>query len=271
MLMLMSMVLRLNSDYLTKFALMGEKLDSKSPETSTTIEGDLIEDTTIPTYRLPVKITLSATDLPIETSLGVENTFYKVNMLDWGKYIAPIEIGETGEYTLKFFSVDRDHNSELSKEYHFKIMNEKQPEIKIRYDNPKKSYLITDTDGNMPKSIMNEDENTILTFINGSKNTTLTIRQKGEQNKSDIQLISLKYNYEPPIYFSSSMFATKLKGPDLQWQMYNVEDTSHIKIEYSDKNKRSIIKEDDKKPISLEGIKTIILETNKGFINYHLE
>ena len=52
-------------NHLTKFALMGEKLDSKSPETSTTIEGDLIEDTTIPTYRLPVKITLSATDLPI--------------------------------------------------------------------------------------------------------------------------------------------------------------------------------------------------------------
>ncbi len=100
---------KISINHLTQFALMGEKLDTIKPQTSIDIDGTLYANHT---YMSPVELTFDATDEPLKESLGVEYILYKVNDANWQEYIHPVVIDKQGEYTISFYAVDGDGNSE---------------------------------------------------------------------------------------------------------------------------------------------------------------
>ncbi len=100
---------KISINHLTEFALMGEKLDSIKPQTSIDIDGTLYASHT---YVSPVEMTLDATDEPLQESLGVEYILYKINDSNWQEYVDPVVIDKQGDYTVSFYAVDGDGNSE---------------------------------------------------------------------------------------------------------------------------------------------------------------
>lgn len=94
-------------NHLTEFALMGEKLDAIPPESNITVEGTQIDD-----YYLPgVMISISVVDDQTE-SLGVENTFYRINGEEMQIYTEALALTEKGTYQIEYYSVDGDGNEE---------------------------------------------------------------------------------------------------------------------------------------------------------------
>lgn len=105
-------------DHMTEFAFMGEKLDSIAPETTADIVGT---SDVSGVYTNAVKLSLQSDDLPLEHSLGIAYTLYKLNDADWEKYNNIITVSEQGIYNLSYFSQDNDHNKEDAKTLTFTI------------------------------------------------------------------------------------------------------------------------------------------------------
>ena len=104
-------------DHMTEFALFGEKLDTIPPVTTIEISGTKEGEY----YTSPVQFILSATDEPIDTSLGVLYTGYSINDAVWTEYTEPVTIADEGEYTIEFYSEDGDGNIESSQLLAFTI------------------------------------------------------------------------------------------------------------------------------------------------------
>jgi len=95
-------------NHLTEFAIFGTPLDSVPPETNAELNGLMLDEY----YLENAILTLSALDTPQETSLGIEHTLYRVNEGEMKVYENPIEVSSPGTYTVEYYSVDRDGNSE---------------------------------------------------------------------------------------------------------------------------------------------------------------
>jgi hypothetical protein len=97
------------SVYLTRYALMGELIDTIAPTTYISIEGNIREDNK---YEKPIKIELFAKDN--EGGFGVAQTIYGIED-DWEIYESPFTISESGNYTIKFQTSDNVNNLEKIK------------------------------------------------------------------------------------------------------------------------------------------------------------
>jgi hypothetical protein len=91
------------------------------PVTTCTLNGELNGDI----YVSNVTVTLTATD----NGSGVGYTKYKLDAGTWTTYTTPFIISEDGSYTVSFYSVDRNGNTEQEKQSTFLI--EQHPHITI--------------------------------------------------------------------------------------------------------------------------------------------
>ena len=104
-------------DHMTEFALMGKRLDSEAPMTSIAISGTKEGEY----YTSPVLFSLTASDGPTGTSLGVSYTGYSINDAVWTEYTEPVTIADEGEHTIEFYSEDGDGNGETANQVIFTI------------------------------------------------------------------------------------------------------------------------------------------------------
>lgn len=123
-------------NHLTQFAFMGEKLDTIAPITEVLINNEAIG---ITTFYEPITILLQSTDAPSEHSLGIDYAMYKVNNNEWQLYTEPFLLSDTGPYSISFYSIDKDGNSEEIKNVHF-VITEFIPIPTIEDDKKKLSY-----------------------------------------------------------------------------------------------------------------------------------
>ena len=104
-------------DHMTEFALIGKRLDSEAPLTSIAISGTKEGEY----YTSPVLFSLTASDGPTGTSLGVSYTGYSINDAVWTEYTEPVTIAYEGEHTIEFYSEDGDGNGETANQAIFTI------------------------------------------------------------------------------------------------------------------------------------------------------
>ena len=110
-------------NHLTQFALMGNPLDAIAPVTEAVLTGTLLGDL----YQDEVNLTLQATDTPVETSLGVEHTFYRINAGEMQVYGEPVAFLTPGTFTVEYYSMDGDGNSEEMKSVSFTVIPQPTP------------------------------------------------------------------------------------------------------------------------------------------------
>ena len=108
----------INTNHFTDFGLFGEKLDSVSPVTSANIYGNLDKSGV---YTSIVAVALTATDEPVGKSLGIDHISYKINSGNWQTYLYPLSFLTEGNYTITYFSQDKDGNTEKTKSLNFTI------------------------------------------------------------------------------------------------------------------------------------------------------
>ena len=95
-------------NHLSQFTLLGELLDSVSPITTAALSGSLHTNNI---YTSAVELILTALDEQV-SSLGVANTYYKINSGDWTDYIGSVLFSTEGSYIIEYFSIDGDDNVE---------------------------------------------------------------------------------------------------------------------------------------------------------------
>ena len=110
---------RTEVNHLTDFMVMGEKIDSVPPVTTLDIDGTEINGSYIP----GATISLHATDEPSETSLGVENMYYRINEGEMLVYTEAFQLENEGDYEIEYYSVDGDGNEEQMKRTSITIQN----------------------------------------------------------------------------------------------------------------------------------------------------
>ncbi len=112
-------------NHLTQFALVAERLDTTPPVTTASLSG--LEGQT-KWFRSDVQLTLEAIDN--EAGLGVDYTLYRLPGKDWEQYKEPLLFSSEGEYTIEFYSVDKDENRETIKSVEFNI-DKTAPEVSL--------------------------------------------------------------------------------------------------------------------------------------------
>lgn len=103
-------------DHMTYFALMAERVDTIPPTTNINFQGEMGDDKW---FRSDVKVSLEALDN--ENGLGIYYTGISTNDEDWSMYTDPLYYDQEGSYSLSFYSVDNDENTEDTKKETFFI------------------------------------------------------------------------------------------------------------------------------------------------------
>ena len=83
-----------------------------------------------PWYKTPVTVTLTATD----NSVGVKNTYYRINAGSWQTYTTPFAVSGSGQMTIDYRSVDFNDNWEAMKTASFNVDSE--PPVNPQVTNP---------------------------------------------------------------------------------------------------------------------------------------
>jgi len=98
--------------------------DTTPPETTCTLDGEMLDEV----YIGPVTVTLEATD----DLTGVDYTMIKIDEGDWQTYDDdPVEISESGEHTIYYYSVDNNDPPNTEDEQSTTFTIEYQPELII--------------------------------------------------------------------------------------------------------------------------------------------
>ena len=95
-------------NHLSQFTLLGEQLDRISPVTTAALSGSLHTNNI---YTSAAELILTALDEQA-SSLGVVNTYYKINSGEWINYTDKVVFSTDGLYVVKYFSIDGDDNIE---------------------------------------------------------------------------------------------------------------------------------------------------------------
>ncbi len=101
--------------------------DSTAPVTSYTKSGTIGIS---PWYKTPVTVTLTATD----NSVGVKNTYYRINAGSWQTYTTPFAVSGSGQMTIDYRSVDFNDNWEALKTANFYV--DTQPPVNPHVTDP---------------------------------------------------------------------------------------------------------------------------------------
>ncbi len=266
-------------NHLTQFALMGKRLDTTAPVTSVLFEGDEGKKNN---FRSDVTVSLAPTDN--EGGLGVDYSAITIKGPDiekeWDVYKGPLFFSSEGSYTVQYYSVDKDGNTEEVKTAEFSI-DKTPPEAEIVYDLQTQDAIIIGHDGinGAAVSEISLGKNKEKVVIADDAGNTLTILDKDHEKgkKAVLNIYSLQYNESDPFNLDEnkiSFTSSNDKDDTLKslTQVYQVQGVEKVKLDYNAKtNKTKVIwkvKGLDKEKEQIDGIKILKLITNNGVINY---
>ena len=269
-------------NHLTKFAFMGEKKDNIAP--LTTLFGNNMEIDETATYHEPVNITLVATDEPSTDSLGIENTFIKINDQDWQIYSEPIELSDVSNYIIRYYSVDTDGNAENIHTNSIAINEDQldQPEIQISFDVNLNQFIIksiNENDSFTENLIQKKDRllNEYISSNNDHKITLLTYYPENDE-KNIVKFKSIQYdNNEPQILekYKLITFTKENKGIEKYIQVLQKGDEERIRLAYNALKDETVVVLKNNGIITnreiLSGYKKLIIFTQIGNLQYTIQ
>ncbi len=251
--------------HLSYFTLAGEPADTIPPETKITLAG---EEGEIGWFRSNVSVTLTPDD---KKGSGVDYTAYRVNDGEWEEYIQAFEFELDGEYTIFFYSVDKDENIEETKEITINIDKE-IPEAEI-YFNPNSRKIEI--------SPLNK-EDSVETKQRRWKRTTYTLSDKAG-NYLEINTIRRKHKHSDTITINYLKYSdgTKVshfpnnlhikykyrKGELYKLSQLWIKEWEMYKFNYkakTDKSKIIIRRKKERERIIEDGLKLLYLTTDNG-------
>ncbi|MDP2632621.1 MAG: peptidoglycan DD-metalloendopeptidase family protein [Candidatus Curtissbacteria bacterium] len=201
-------------NHLSYFALMAEKLDITVPTTTASLTGSQGQ---IGWYRSDVQVSLNAQDN--QGGLGVDYTLYKINNEDWKQYANPLPFNNEGNYTIQFYSVDKDENIENIKSVNFNIDKtqpvvtahiERSPDFNNWYNRPVRiSFLAVDNESGIDLCIEP------ITY-SGPDTATALVSGNCTDNAGNIGEGSLNFMYDdtlPEVYIQAT--------PNIIWSPNN--------------------------------------------------
>ena len=274
------------TNHLTQFALLGEKLDSIAPVTQILLSGtETLLENELETFNSPVTVSFISLDEPTEYSLGIDYTMYQINEGEWQKYEHPITFSEFNSYNINFYSIDKDGNAEETKSSSFEIKEEimQQLEFQIIFDTETEQILVKPLD---PKSEVTYDQIQIkkksynrYTAKNGANKTTL-ITYTPDRNERDIlKFYSLQYNENEPHIFTKNKYIifNKKNKKDVEKliQIFQHEDDERIRLTYNNiKDITNVVTKMNGQPklkTVENGFKKLIIKTQNGELVYQIE
>jgi hypothetical protein len=149
-------------------------------------------------YVNPVTVTLTATD----SQSGVDKTEYSLdNGVNWHPYLAPVTVGEQGQYTMIYRSTDKAGNMEAVKTIRFNI---KTSMVTVRlsdstgnplsggivkyYDGGWKEFGVTDASGTVSKSMQDKSYSFSMTYEGTTKQK---VQNTGTDGTVDFQTVKV--------------------------------------------------------------------------------
>ncbi|KKS41628.1 MAG: hypothetical protein UV61_C0016G0001 [Candidatus Gottesmanbacteria bacterium GW2011_GWB1_43_11] len=222
-------------DHLTQFALVGELKDTTAPQTQILFNGTNINPGQ---FAPPVEISLPSSD--IEGS--VSYTLYNLNDSGWQQYLTPFQLADPGEYTIQYYSVDIEENTETSKSVSFTIISDTTPpEVDISFDSQTLTPVFTAIDENpvtetveaLPK---NRERHTFTdTFANQLVFTGIYTL---EDQIAQFRIESLQYNTDPIIIPEANILEVRYLNPassvtNVFGQEWIIKDELQLKLVYT--------------------------------------
>ena len=272
------------TNHLTQFAVMGEKIDSLAPSTNAIISGTPTNNTNEYTNETPVIVSINATDEPTIGSLGIDYTTIKINDGEWKQYTEPLSFIEIGEYKISYYSVDKDGNIEDARESVFSIANTIELEAEISFDFENNHFVISAKDQTVPISteiikIKKKEYDQTTLSAQSSQLTMLSISEDTKKNH-ELNIKSLQYNDEIPYELLKNSFKIEYdkdpskKEPTKITQNLNISKQVKVTLVYNKKRDTTfvIINENGTKhKEEIDGFKKLRITTEKGDIIYSVE
>ncbi len=261
--------------HFSQYAVMAEQLDISPPVTTVQLTGSTGTDGW---YKSEVIAVLSAEDNGSGVSYGV----YSLNGEDWEEYIEPIHFSTEGGNKLYFLSHDNAGNTEEVKSVEFSI-DKTIPEAKVFIDLDKMDLAVLGIDDNpvvtasSPNLVTKKKDDGVYTITDLAGNSLmLDVRDRDKDKKDRFRIHSLQYNSETPIILDKNFFNVDFSGKkenlNIREQNFELKGETKIRIQYDHKkNQSKIITKDagsEKVKDVRNGLTTLILQTNKGALEY---
>ncbi len=269
------------TNHLTQFAVMGEKIDSVAPSTNTIISGTPTNNPNEYTNETPVIVSINTTDEPVIGSLGIDYTIYKINDEEWKQYEDPLPFNEIGEYDIFYYSVDKDGNIEDVKELVFSIVNHIELEAEITFDFENNQFLIGAKNQTVPVSTeiikIKKKEYDQTTLSASSNRLILVSTSKHTKKTHGLTIKSLHYNDSTPYELLKNIFKIEYdkdpskKEPTKIKQTLNISKQVKVTLVYNKKKditNVTINENGNKQKDEINGFKKISLYTFESQLQY---
>ena len=251
--------------------------DTLAPKTTTSATGTKGQNGW---YTSDVTVTLSATDLPLAVSSGVNETKYSLDKgvtLKTYDSASPLVITTEGTTTIQYYSTDNAGNKEATSTLEIKI-DKTAPEAKVSVDATTKDLLVAGVDLN-PTTVTKDASNT-YTITDLAGHTTKLFFQKTFLGKllTFAKLTGVQYDTATKVILPSSSFVylwnPLANPPVLLSQTIVVNDTYGIEAVY-DKSKNQTTVLLKKKGVQIQkqtftGLRVIKLTTSKSVVGYEI-
>ena len=273
-------------NHLSQFAVMGEKIDSIAPITTAIISGTPTSNPNEYTNESQVTMNIDATDEPVEGSLGIDYTVYKVNDDKWQIYENPLSFSELGEYKISYYSVDKDGNIEDVKESLFSIVEQKQIDLEaqIIFDFESNNFVISAKDQTVPISTeiikIKKKEYDQSTLSTPSDKLIILSTSKDTKKAHELAIKSLKYDDETQTELQKNTFKVSFdkdpskKDPNKITQILNINKQLKVRLVYNKKKDITEIRineNGEKKKEDISGLKKLSVYTSHGQLRYFIE
>ncbi len=270
-------------DHLTYFAFMGEKKDTIAPHTTLLINNKEVGTSAV-TFSESLTVSLEAADQPLE-SLGIEHTFIQINDQGWQLYQHPIELTEFGEYTIQYYSEDKDGNREEVKinEIGLKEQANVPPEFKIYFNTEDDTFQFETVNVNdMISSQQIKKKRKVYTQYSASNNdyTTKLMTFYPERNEKNIvRFHSLQYDNTAAIQLERYRLVvfnkTNKKDIEKLIQVFQHGEEERIRLSYNSmKDTTTVVIKNNGKLISkerIDGFKILTVNTHNGDFTFSIE
>lgn len=260
---------RTSVTHLTRFALMGERVDTIAPITTVILEG---QEGMVGYYRTPVTLSFAALDN--EGGLGVAQTFVKIDHEDWKTADESYLFDSEGEHNIAYYSVDNDGNAEEIQRVEFTV-DLTPPELTVLYDPATGEFIEQPVDlGDDITTIPDKSKTQIL--VSDRAGNTLKARKivHGSIKQSSYSLSHLLYGSGMSVEYPGFTFRVRHNEDEfIVEQELKLAEGRSITLKYDRTSNKSVITEKNKGDsitTSLDGYMLLRISTQHGIITYEL-
>jgi hypothetical protein len=195
-----------------------------------------------------------------------------------------VSIEDTGIYTINFYSIDKDGNTEEMNTVSFEIQNEKaQPELQIYFDKDANNFIfdtLASSDTISTQQIQKKKKKFIEYSAQNSDHTTKLLTYFPEKDEKNIVKFSaLQYDILDPVELEKYrlIIYTKETNNDQNKliQIFQQGSEERMKLAYNiDKDQTVFTEKEDGEIVNQEvlaGFHKLIIMTNNGNLNYLIQ